>query len=256
MNNKIEIIIKQFVEHYSEMRDVETKWKEPLVAYADAMDEMFYNLKDAVSPSHAIPQDFLPEAKTVVAYFIPFDEVVVESNIEGKESSKVWAKAYVETNQLILDLNTFIKNELQKLGYKSNIMPATHNFDNEKLISDWSHRHVAFIAGLGKFGLNNMLITDKGCCGRVGSFITDLKIEPTKRKNEENCLYKHMNVCKKCVDRCVNNALKVDYFDIHKCYEMCLHNDKIHSDIGLSDVCGKCLVNVPCSKTNPVKINK
>ncbi|WP_291568005.1 MULTISPECIES: epoxyqueuosine reductase [unclassified Clostridium] len=256
MNNKIEIIIKQFVEHYSEMRDVQTKWKKPLVAYADAMDEMFYNLKDVISPSHAIPQDFLPEAKTVVAYFIPFYEVVVESNIEGKESSKVWAKAYVETNQLILDLNTFIKNELQKLGYKSNIMPATHNFDNKKLISDWSHRHVAFIAGLGKFGLNNMLITDKGCCGRVGSFITDLKIEPTKRKNEENCLYKHMNVCKKCVDRCVNNALKVDCFDRHKCYEMCLHNDKIHSDIGLSDVCGKCLVNVPCSKTNPVKINK
>jgi len=256
MNNKIEIIIKQFVEHYSEMRDVQTKWKEPLVAYADATDEMFYNLKNVVSPSHAIPQDFLPEAKTVVAYFIPFDEGVVESNIEGKESSKVWAKAYVETNQLILDLNTFIKNELQKLGYKSNIMPATHNFDSKKLISDWSHRHVAFIAGLGKFGLNNMLITDKGCCGRVGSFITDLKIEPTKIKNEENCLYKHMNVCKKCVDRCVNNALKVDCFDRHKCYEMCLHNDKLHSDIGLSDVCGKCLVNLPCSKTNPVKINK
>lgn len=93
MNNKIEIIIKQFVEHYSEMRDVQTKWEEPLVAYADAMDEMFYKLKDVVSPSHAIPQDFLPEAKTVVAYFIPFDEVVVESNIEGKESSKVWAKS-------------------------------------------------------------------------------------------------------------------------------------------------------------------
>lgn len=256
MNNKIEIIIKQFMEHYSEMRDVQTKWKEPLVAYADAMDEMFYNLKDVVSPSHAMPKDFLPEAKTVVAYFIPFDEVVVKSNIEGKESSKVWAKAYIETNQLILDLNTFIKNELQKLGYKSNIIPATHNFDNKKLISDWSHRHVAFIAGLGKFGLNNMLITDKGCCGRVGSFITDLKIEPTKRKNGENCLYKHMNVCKKCVDRCVNNALKVDCFDRHKCYEMCLYNDKVHSDIGLADVCGKCVVNVPCSTTNPVKLNK
>ena len=55
----------------------------------------------------------------------------------------------------------------------------------KNLISDWSHRHVAVIAGLGKFGLNNMLITDNGCCGRVGSFITDLKIEPTKRKMEK-----------------------------------------------------------------------
>ncbi|MBC2578888.1 epoxyqueuosine reductase [Clostridium sp. DJ247] len=256
MNNKIEMIIKEFVEHYSETRDVQTKWKEPLVSYTDAMDEMFYCLKDVVSPSHAIPKDFLLEAKTVVAYFIPFDEVIVKSNIERKESSKIWATAYIETNQLILDLNTFIKSELQKLGYKSSIIPATHNFDNKKLTSDWSHRHVAFIAGLGKFGLNNMLITDKGCCGRIVSFVTELNIEPTKRKNGENCLYKHMNVCKKCVDRCVNNALKVDYFDRHKCYEMCLYNDKFHSDIELSDVCGKCLVNVPCSTTNPVKLNE
>ncbi len=256
MTNKIETIIKQFVEQYPERMNVQTKWKEPLIAYADSMDEMFDKLKDVVSPSHAMPKDFLPEAKTVVAYFIPFDEAIVKSNMEGKESSKVWAKAYIETNQLILDLNTFIKNELQNLGYKSNIIPATHNFDYKKLISDWSHRHVAFIAGLGKFGLNNMLITDKGCCGRVGTFITDLKIEPTKRNNSENCLYKHMNVCKKCVDRCVNDALKIDSFDRHKCYEMCLYNDKLHSDIGLSDVCGKCLVNVPCSTTNPVKLNK
>ncbi|MBZ9686864.1 epoxyqueuosine reductase [Clostridium estertheticum] len=254
MNDKVEFIIKQFVKNYSETRDVQTKWKEPLVAYSDAMDNMFYDLKDVVSPSHALPKDFLPDAKTVVAYFIPFDEEVVKSNIEGKKSSQIWAKAYIETNQLILDLNTFIKNELQKSGYESTIIPATHNFDEKKLISDWSHRHVAFIAGLGKFGLNNMLITEKGCCGRVGSFITNLKIEPTKRKNGENCLYKHMSICKKCVDRCVNNALKVDCFDRHKCYEMCLYNAEFHSDIGLADVCGKCLVNIPCSAINPVKI--
>ena len=65
-----------------------------------------------------------------------------------------------------------------------------------------------------------MIITDSGCCGRIGSFITDLKMEPTKRGNGENCLYKHMNVCKKCVDRCVNNALDVAYFNRNKCYEM------------------------------------
>lgn len=254
MNSKIEMLIKQFVQHYSEMKRVETKWKEPLVTYANAADEMFYKLKDAVSPSHALPKDLLPEAKTVVAYFIPFHEDIVKSNEEGRECSKAWAKAYMETNQLILDLNTFMKNGLEKLGYKSNIMPATHNFDAEKLISDWSHRHVAFIAGLGKFGLNHMLITDKGCCGRIGSFITDLSIKPTKRKNEENCLYKHMNVCKKCVDRCVNNALTVDGFHRHRCYEMCLYNDKLHSEIiGLTDACGKCLVNLPCSTTNPIK---
>ena len=143
MNKKVQLIIKEFVKNYSETKDVQTKWKEPLVAYADSMDEMFNNLRCIVSPSHALPKDLLPEAKTVVTYFIPFDEMVIESNIEGKESSEIWAKAYVETNQLILDLNMFIKSELEKLGYKSEITPATHNFDSKNLISDWSHRHVA-----------------------------------------------------------------------------------------------------------------
>lgn len=131
MKDKIEIIINEFIKYYSESENVTAKWKEPLIAYADAMDKMFLDLKYIVSPYHGVPKDILPEAKTVVAYFIPFDESIVRSNIEGKASSKIWAKAYIETNQLILDLNTYIKDELQKLGYKSNIIPATHNFDEK-----------------------------------------------------------------------------------------------------------------------------
>lgn len=252
----IEELMREFIRKYMQREDIETKWEEPLIAYAKANDEEFYRLKEVVGPSHGLPIDFLSNAETVVAYFIPFHKEIVKSNIDGKESSKVWAKAYIETNKLILDLNVYIKNELEKLGYNSTIIPATHNFDEEKLISDWSHRHVAYIAGLGTFGLNNMLITDKGCCGRVGSIVTDLKIEATKVKNKENCLYKSNNICKKCVDRCVNNALKVDSFNRHRCYEMCLYNADVHSEIGLSDVCGKCLVNIPCSTTNPLKNRK
>ncbi|CAB1244463.1 epoxyqueuosine reductase [Clostridium sp. WLY-B-L2] len=253
MDNKIDVAIKQFLKNYSKEKNIQTKWEEPLIAYADAEDEMFYKLKSVVSQSHAMPRDFLPEAKTVAAYFIPFNKDVVKSNVEGKECSRKWAVSYIETNKLILDLNAFIVNKLQKLGYKSSSIPPTYNFNNKKLISDWSQRHVAFIAGLGKFGLNNMLITDKGCCGRIGSFVTELEIQPTKRQNQENCLYKYMNICKKCTDRCVNNALKVNYFDRNKCYEMCLYNDNFYSDIELTDICGKCLVNVPCSIVNPVK---
>jgi epoxyqueuosine reductase QueG len=253
MIDKLQLIINQYIKHYSDTREIKTKWNEPLVAYADAHDSMFYDLKDIVSPSHALPTDLLIEAKTVVTYFIPFDEAIVKSNIKGRTCSKAWVDAYTETNQLIADLNVYLKNELYKLGYKSNIIPPTHKLDSDHLFSNWSHRHVAFIAGLGKFGLNNMLITESGCCGRIGSFVTDLKIEPTIRKTEENCLYKLMNICNKCSDRCPNNALTVDYFDRQKCYEMCMYNDKFLTDDGKSDICGKCLVNLPCSMINPLK---
>jgi hypothetical protein len=50
---------------------------------------------------------------------------------------------------------------LEKSDFRSVILPPTHNFDEKKLISDWSHKHIGFIAGLGKFGLHQMLITKK-----------------------------------------------------------------------------------------------
>lgn len=252
MDNKIKDMIREFIGHYPEKKGFKTKWKEPLVAYANADNEMFYELKKIVGETHALPKDFLQDAKTVITYFIPFDQTIIKSNIGGRESSKLWALAYIETNQLIADLNTFINEELKKIGFNSSIIPATHNFDEKKLISDWSHRHVAFIAGLGSFGLNNMLITEKGTCGRIGSIVTNINIEPSKQTNKEYCLYKFNGTCKKCIERCVNTALTIDGFDRHKCYEMCLNNNKIHSDMGLTDVCGKCLVGLPCSTSNPL----
>ncbi|MBU5437829.1 hypothetical protein KQI42_07405 [Tissierella sp. MSJ-40] len=253
MKAKIESIIKNYVNNYHNIQDIETRWKEPIVSFANANDPIFYKLKEVVSPTHSLPKDFMEEAETVIAYFIPFENNVTKSNSEGKMSSKIWATAYVETNKLILDLNRHLKNKLEEMSYQSEIIPATHNFDTEKLISDWSHRHVAYITGLGGFGLNNMLITDKGCCGRIGTVITNLKIEPTERKDKEYCLYKYNGSCKKCVDRCVNNALTVDGFNRKRCYDMCLANAEIYEDIGLADVCGKCLANIPCSFIDPIK---
>ncbi len=252
VKEKIKKFINHYVKEYSDRKEIKTKWREPIVKFSNANDEMFIKLKEIVNPTHALPKDFLDDAKTVIAYFIPFDESVVNSNLKGKYSSEEWAKAYIETNELIFNVNKYIKKKLSDLGYKSTIIPATHNFDEDSLMSDWSHRHVAYIAGLGKFGLNNMLITDKGCCGRIGSIVTNLKIERSKRTNNEYCLYKKKEICKKCVQRCVNNALKVDSFDRHKCYEILLYNDELHSDLGITDACGKCCVNLPCSFTNPV----
>ncbi len=255
MNTKIEEIIKEYVKKYPENKKTQSRWEEPLVAFADASDNYFYKLKELVSSTHAMPQDFLTDAKTVITYFLPFTTSIIKSNIKGDISSKEWVIAYVETNKLIYDINKYMQQKMEDLGFKATIIPATHNFNEEKLISDWSHRHVAYIAGLGKFGLNNMLITEKGCCGRIGSIVTNLKLEATERPNNEFCLYKKNGSCKVCVDRCVNNALSADEFDRHKCYELCLYNDKLN-DIGPAKVCGKCLVNLPCSFSNPVDYNE
>ncbi len=135
-------------------------------------------MKEIVAPAHLEPCDLLRGAQTVICYFIPFSEEVVCSNIKGSFSSREWGVAYLETNNLIEDLNQNLKKELSKLGAGAALIPATHNFNEETLLSNWSHRHVAFMAGLGNLGINNMLITEKGCCGRIGSVVTTLELPP------------------------------------------------------------------------------
>lgn len=244
-------LISDYVTKYQELHNTKTGWKSPLTAFADAHDPLFRRLNKFISPTHALPHDFFPDAETVIAFFIPFEESVAESNIENRTCSKEWATAYIETNRLIYDLNRHIRDCLEIRGFDSTIIPATHNFDPESLINDWSHRHIAFIAGLGTLGINNMLITEKGCCGRIGSIVTNAAVGQTPRDGHELCLYKYKGSCGKCTERCVNDALFIDPFYRKRCYSMCLVNDRYHSDMDLTDVCGKCLAGVPCSFENP-----
>lgn len=252
MEQKIKQLIKQYVTEYAAQEEIATDQREPIVKFAAADDQLFTKLQEVASSTHVLPQDILPEATTVITYFLPFVQGIAASNRDGKYSSREWAIAYAETNQLIGEVNNHLQEELTGQGYKTALIPATHNFDKSRLVSDWSHRHAAYIAGLGKFGLNNMLITEQGCCGCVGSLITSLELEPSQRDEEEYCLYKRSGGCKKCVSRCVKGALQVDSFDRDACYELLLTNDEHHSELGLSDVCGKCSVDLPCSLTNPV----
>jgi len=253
MKDKIRSFIEEFVQSYKIENKALTNWEEPLVAFANAHDPLFLELKASVSETHSLPTDLLKDAETVIAYFIPFRREIASSNISGENCSKEWAIAYVETNQLIVALNNDLSAQLAKADFKSVALPPTHNFDEERLISDWSHKHVAFIAGLGTFGLHQMLITEKGCCGRLGSLITNAKIEPTRRPNKEFCLYTYNHSCQKCVENCVFGALKEDSFDRQRCYGVCLSNARLYSRLGLADCCGKCICVVPCSFSNPVR---
>lgn len=252
MKTWIESTITNFVKDFEARPDIATRWKTPLVAYADASDPLFLLFKDVVSPTHCLPQDFIPEAASVITYFLPFESSIVKSNVPGRLSSEAWGRAYIETNTLIGEINAHMARELAAKGYRGTNMPATHNFDEERLMSDWSHRHVAYAAGLGTFGLNNMLITEAGCAGRVGSIVTDLALEPTPRPDHERCIYKADRArgvfsCGVCVSACVHNALFFDHFDRHRCYEMCLENASHLKHLGLADVCGKCVAGMPCA---------
>ncbi len=254
--------LDQFVKNYPTQALMETRWKAPLIGFASAEDPLFPKLKEWVRPSHLLPQDLLQGAKTVIAYFLPFEDGIQKENArEAFYPSRSWAVAYLETNRLIHQLNDHLKDFLERAGYSMVHTPATHNYDPSILLSDWSHRHIAYIAGLGRLGSSNLLITEKGCCGRLGSFVTEASFSPTARPDQEFCLQRAGYRCSACVEKCVYGALFVDRFDRHACNRHLLENDAHFSDLRIkmkeiADVCGKCAAGLPCSTSNPVKIRK
>jgi epoxyqueuosine reductase QueG len=242
-------------------------WTEPLSAFLSARDPRLPWLKEAVSPEHLLPEDLLRGAKTVISFFIPFEERIVAGNIPGLDASREWAEAYILTNELIQTVSGELAAFLRQNRFHAGLLPATHNFDEKKLISRWSHRHIAFLAGLGSFGLNNMLITSRGCCGRFGSLLTDWE-EPGPAAAvaataadaaspaavlpvRERCLRKSGGTCGLCQKKCPAGAYPGGVFDRRICYDRCLKNAELHRETGLADVCGKCLVGLHCSTRTP-----
>ncbi len=130
-------------------------------------------------------------------------------------------------------------------------------------------RHFAYLAGLGTFGINNMLITRSGGCGRYTTVVTDLDITPGQPLETEYCLYKKNGKCGACLRRCPTAALTatdgIGHYDRHKCFAILKKNAEAYQDFGISytnedgtgsnsvgsEVCGKCTVHVPCALMAP-----
>lgn len=262
MKEKITEMIQNFVKKYEQKDNISTKWGEPLVGFADAKHPYILNLKKLITSTHKLPTDILPDASIVIAYFLPFTkELAITNGLTGDIASPEWALAYEETNAMFVKLNEYMICELKKMGYNADVSPEASTFDQNILKSNWSHRHFAKIAGLGTFGINNMLISKNGCCGRYNTIVTNLDVNADSPLKDELCLFKKNGTCGICVKHCPSSALSLNGYDRHKCYAVLRKNAELYTKFGSSysntsgdcpnsigsEVCGKCVVNTPCT---------
>jgi len=252
MKKYIQGIIENFIREYE--KNTVTKWGNPLVGFAAAKNVTANAQK--IMKNHGAPEDVIDDAKTVIAYFVPFKKEMAETNRIGHMASAEWAQAYEETNVMLGEINNHLITVLGEKGWKAAVHPEAGGFDRKKLISNWSHRHIAYLAGLGTFGINNMLITEKGCCGRYSTIVTDIDVEADAPRQDELCVYKKDGSCGACMKKCPSGALTPEGFDRHKCYEVCMKNAQIYTEFGSSydsdeksgsEVCGKCIAGMPCA---------
>ena len=245
MKAKMEEKIWQLVLRYCEEWSQPILWRKPLVRFADASDSGFARLREIVDPNHYLPGDYLSGAKNVLSWFLPFLPELGADNLSGPLSSPRWAEAYLVTNEMAAWVNEQLVHYIrQELGADAAVPADAGMISTANPRSRWSQRHVAYLAGHGTFGKNNMLISDAGSVGRYFSIVTTLDVVPDAPVAEERCLWKKDGSCGLCITRCAAGALTEAGFDRFQCLAQCLRNMERYPG---ADVCGKCTVELPCS---------
>lgn len=117
---------------------------------------------------------------------------------------------YVLVNDLLDRLALRLSNLLEGRGYPGLFFPVTYgpavsDFIRERIPSGWglfSQRHAAVMAGLGEFGLNNVVVTPQyGPRIRFNSVITEAELMPSAFLAGKVCLGESCSICvQNCLD--------------------------------------------------------
>jgi len=239
-------------------------YEAPIIGIADASDPCFRSLQapEVIGPHFILPETWLPGARSVISFFSPFTDGVVAANERDRaEVPAEWLHARIEGQNYINALTVHLRELIEGEGYACLIPPMDKRFwGNGKpagvredgtafpgYTSNWSERHVAYVCGLGTFGLSRGLITAKGMAGRFGSIVTAMPVDADQRpytRYDEYCTR-----CGICAANCPADAITLEEGkNQDACSAFC---DQVRAKNAPRYGCGKCSVAVPCTRAIP-----
>lgn len=236
----------------------------PIVGCARADDPLFARIKAEeviLGDTFKLPCEWLPNAQSVIAIFYPFSEQVRKSNWDNLDvPSDAWLHGRIEGHLFIHAADRVVEGWLRNEGFEAHIPALDPTLQINKrepqdaigrpmFHSSWSERHVAFVAGLGTFGLSAHLITRVGKAGRIGSIVTSAPIEPTPRPYGDDA-FAYCTRCGACTKRCPVDALSLEHGKDYQACWVYLEETKIRFKPRYG--CGKCQHRVPCETGIPV----
>lgn len=237
----------------------------PIIKVGSAADPLWEQLKAPQAVGHIFrtPKEWMPSAQRVVSYFAPFSHFVVEGNYaDGVDVGNGWLYARVEGQAFLTEMNHFLEQWFASQGVKALSPYASDEFryvfepgscediedKNLSFTSNWSERHVAYVCGMGTFGLSKGLITERGVAGRFGSVIVDAPLDVTPRQYTD--IYEYCTKCGACM-RCPAGAITLEKGKSHELCSAYVHTLRVKYAPRFG--CGKCQVKVPCERGIPKK---
>lgn len=270
-------------------------YQTPLVGIAAGDDPYFSKLKEHIGDFHWTPQEAfdlkygktdsnsnvnlatdsnanLPNGSQVDPSTLRVVSMVFPQSKEAQEDQKKvtvfpsdkWLVSRGEWEPLMQDFSGRLVKKLEELNIRSVSIDLQDEFhldtsQNIGIASTWSHRHAAYAAGLGTFGLTDAIITEKGTAVRITSLIVEAPLDITPRAYSgiyDWCLHYQGVNCDACVPRCPANALSSNGHDKKECgkYEDYAEKSLYPSHIEKGDYifgCGICQVAIPCQNKKP-----
>lgn len=259
--------------------DGEPLFDEPLVGFVRGDDPLFAEYKKIIGPHHFTPEEIMawqaerngvapPPASglSVVSFILPISMKTRRENAREKEwASERWAQTRLNGEIFSQVMVREIVTGLMGRGVLAVAPDVTPMFNKKRYsvagwASPWSHRHVAYAAGLGTFGMHDFFITEKGCAHRCGSFIVHRPLRPNRARPDDihaHCLQYQGRPCLKCAARCPVGAITAERaHDKEACYRRVARslsycNRNYHIFIY---GCGLCSVGVPCEAGIPAEL--
>jgi epoxyqueuosine reductase len=226
-------------------------WEGFTLGFSSGADELYGPLKEHIGDFHWSPAEAFalgrpagaadtgaavrPEDLTVISWALCQTETTKAANrAQTRFPSEPWAVAPA----LLPECG---ERESPAFGYAST----------------WSERHVAYISGLGTFGLCGGLITERGQAVRLGSLIVQTRIQPTPRPYSgpfAYCLFHYDGSCATCAERCPVGSVSPEGRDKIACARNLepVTADYVKREYGFDGYgCGLCQTGVPCESGIP-----
>lgn len=257
-------------------------WAEAAVTFSSGADPLYQDLKSHIGAFHWTPLEAfnlglsecdapLPESRgsigptdlTVVSLALSQTrETKAANRCQARYPSEPWARSRVFGQECSEFMQAGLVQALIERGHFAvapGLLSCFGQSRSERYgrASYWSERHVAYISGLGTFGLAGGLITPLGQAVRLTSIVVHADIPATPREYDDPfayCLHYAKGSCGMCAKRCPSGSVSLEGRD----KEACAHHlrpvtaEYVRSEYGFDGYsCGLCQTRVPCESGIP-----
>ena len=194
------------------------------------------SIKEIKGGFHLEPASILEGLDYAVSVAVKLNKEILKTNISSP--SFLYKHHYRQANMLLDRIALKIAGLIEASGYRAIPIPASIIIDWKKESGHLSHKEIAYLAGLGWRGKNNLLVNKAyGCSIRLATVLTDLVLK-TAVPVKENC-----GDCTACQAFCPVGAIK----DSPEEFEPKACSGKVREfsrRVGVG-ICGLCLGHCP-----------